>query len=69
MKYDAKPFGPISGRSKQNLNEFTPLGCAKEERDPNALVFTPTQPTISRTQGERYEYLDRLSSCNKFIKR
>lgn len=69
MKYDAKSFIPLTVRLKQNLSDFTPRGCAREERDPNTSVFAPTRPTISRTQRERYANSVRFSTHNKFIER
>ncbi len=62
MKYDAKSF-------VSHPNVFTPIGCSREVRDPNKLVFTPTRPAISRTQGERYANCVRFSTYNKFIER
>lgn len=69
MKYDAKSFVPLTVRLKQNLSDFTPSSCVREARDPNTSVFTPTRPTISRTQRERYANYVRFSTHNKFIER
>lgn len=69
MKYDAKSFVPQTVRLKQNLSDFTPTTAPKKSRDPNKSVFTPTRPTISRTQRERYANFVRFSTHNKFIER
>lgn len=69
MKYDAKSFVPQTVRLKRNLSDFTPTTVPKKSRDPNKSVFTPTRPTISRAQRERYENSVRFSTHNKFIER
>lgn len=68
-KYNTSNFVPLTVRLKRHPSDFTLTTAPKKSRDPNKSVFTPTRPTISRTQRERYANSVRFTTHTKFIER